>query len=254
MAYLKSARSHLTLQAHIHKAHVDITKLKWSRIPVAGKPHEHSFVRNGEEKRTVSVTVDDKLGKDNLQGTITSGVKELLVLKSSGSSFEDFWVDEFTTLKPVEDRIFSTAVQCEYTIPLPSSIPLTFSNLSTLGINFEHIYASVENATLETFATHNSASVQATLYQMCERILKEEKHVAEVSYKLPNKHYFAVDMAYINLKNTAPKDAEVNYLITFHSRFSFVLTASVFRQVFMPVDHPSGLIVATVARSPAAKL
>ena len=39
-------------------------------------------------------------------------------------------------------------------------------------------------------------------------------------------------MAYFGLKNTAPKDAEV----------------------FMPVDAPSGLIVATVAREPASKL
>lgn len=87
-----------TTQAHIHKAHVDIVKLKWSRIAVAGQPHKHSFVRNGDEKRTVSVTVDDSLGKDRLKATLTSGVKDLLVLKSSGSSFEDFWVDEYTTL------------------------------------------------------------------------------------------------------------------------------------------------------------
>lgn len=39
-------------------------------------------------------------------------------------------------------------------------------------------------------------------------------------------------MAYYGLKNTAPKDAEV----------------------FMPVDAPSGLIVATVARDASAKL
>ena len=87
----------------------------------------------------------------------------------------------------MNDRIFSTTVECNYTIPLPASIPLAFAALPTLGIDFEKIAASVECATLETFATHNSASVQATLYQMCERILKEEKHVMDITYKLPNK-------------------------------------------------------------------
>ncbi|ORY85976.1 hypothetical protein BCR35DRAFT_302595 [Leucosporidium creatinivorum] len=217
--------------AHLHKSHVDITQLKWSRIPVAGKPHKHSFVRNGDEKRLTSVSVDGTAGKDKMTATVTSGIKDLLVLKTTESSFENYVFDKFTTLKPVDDRIFSTAVDCSYTIPISSS-SLTRSAIANLGIDFEAIYRSVEKTTLEIFATHNSASVQATLYQMCEKILKDNKHVGEVTYKLPNKHYFAVDMAYYGLKNTAPKDAEV----------------------FMPVDAPSGLIIATVARDASAKL
>jgi len=42
---------------HIHKAFVDIESLKWSRIPVQGVEHKHSFVRDGEEKRFTSVEV-----------------------------------------------------------------------------------------------------------------------------------------------------------------------------------------------------
>lgn len=42
---------------HIHKAFVDIESLKWSRIPVQGVEHKHSFVRDGEEKRLASVEV-----------------------------------------------------------------------------------------------------------------------------------------------------------------------------------------------------
>jgi urate oxidase len=46
----------------------------------------------------------------------------LTVLKSTGSNFENFYKDEHTTLVPVDDRIFSTSVDCTYTfadIPLP---------------------------------------------------------------------------------------------------------------------------------------
>lgn len=50
--------SHMVTQyAHVNKAFVDIESLKWSRIPVQGVEHKHSFVRDGEEKRTTSVEV-----------------------------------------------------------------------------------------------------------------------------------------------------------------------------------------------------
>lgn len=86
-------------QAHLHKSHVEITQLKWSRIPVAGKPHKHSFVRNGDEKRLTSVQVDATAGKDKMTASVTSGIKDLLVLKTTESSFENYVFDEFTTLK-----------------------------------------------------------------------------------------------------------------------------------------------------------
>jgi urate oxidase len=44
---------------HIHKSFIDIEQLRWSRIPVDGdaKGHPHSFVRDGDDKRVVSVEV-----------------------------------------------------------------------------------------------------------------------------------------------------------------------------------------------------
>lgn len=151
--------------AHIHKAHVDITKLKWSRIAVKGAPHKHSFVRDGEDKRHVAVVVDATRGKAQLSATLKAGVSDLLVLKSTGSSFENFVRDKFTTLPDVNDRIFSTSVECSYEVPIPASA-LSAAALPKIGINFEAIYASMMETTLEIFSTHNSASVQATLYLM----------------------------------------------------------------------------------------
>ena len=141
-----------------------------------------------------------------MKATVSAGIKDLLVLKSTESSFENFVRDEFRTLPgerfddrcgalmltsdrtpaDVDDRIFSTAVDCSYTIPI-SSTALTRKAIANLGIDFDAIYNSVEKTTLEIFATHNSASVQATLYQMCEKILEDNKQVGEVTYKLPNK-------------------------------------------------------------------
>jgi urate oxidase len=188
-------------------------------------------VRDGEDKRHVSVVVDGTKGKNNLSATCKSGVSDLLVLKSTGSSFENFVRDKYTTLPEVDDRIFSTSVECSYEIPIPASA-LSAAALPKIGIPFDSIFDSVMTTTLEIFSEHDSASVQATLYLMCEKILNDNKHVSDVGYKLPNKHYFAVNMDYIGVKNTKPKDAEV----------------------FQPVADPSGLIIATVSRDAKAKL
>jgi urate oxidase len=89
----------ISQQTHIHKCLIDITRLKWSRIPVAGKPHKHSFVRNGDEKRFTSIVVDATAGKDKLSATVSSGIQDLLVLKTTESSFVNYIVDEYTTLQ-----------------------------------------------------------------------------------------------------------------------------------------------------------
>lgn len=43
--------------AHIHKVHVTVNQLRWSRISVDGKEHKHSFYRDGDDKRVVKVVV-----------------------------------------------------------------------------------------------------------------------------------------------------------------------------------------------------
>ncbi|POY71553.1 hypothetical protein BMF94_5416 [Rhodotorula taiwanensis] len=217
--------------SHIHRACVDIVQLKWSRINVKGKAHKHSFVRDGDEKRTVSVVVDATKGKKAITATCQGGISGLLCLKTTESQFENYVFDKFTTLKPVDDRIFSTSVDCVYNVPIRSS-SFNKDALAGLRIDFDAIYRSVVETTLETFATHNSASVQATLYIMCEKVLRDNADVADIKYELPNKHYIAPDLSYIGLKNTEPKDAEV----------------------FTPVDAPSGYIIGHVTRDAKAKL
>ena len=64
--------------AHIHKAFVTIEQLRWARITVDGKPHDHSFLRDGDEKRVVNVQVDGSQGKDRLVGTVSAGINDLL--------------------------------------------------------------------------------------------------------------------------------------------------------------------------------
>ncbi|KAF5344361.1 hypothetical protein D9758_013255 [Tetrapyrgos nigripes] len=236
--------------AHIDKAYVEIEQLRWSRIPVSDgdgkdgkeqvKEHPHSFWRDGEEKRVVEVEVDASKGKDTLIAKVTSGLKDLLILKSTGSAFTNFIRDEYTTLVEVDDRIFSTSVDLSYTFNSFSISPPTDekklefaipesgpdSELPIGGVWDTEVPKRAREVTLETFAKDDSASVQATLYKMAQKIIADNAGVQEVSYSLPNKHYVPVDMKYIGVDNMTPKEAEV----------------------FIPLAAPSGLISATVRR------
>lgn len=63
---------------HLHRAYIDVQQLRWQRISVDGKPHPHSFWRDGDEKRLVSVEVNKKDGKDAMVAKVVAGVKDLL--------------------------------------------------------------------------------------------------------------------------------------------------------------------------------
>lgn len=227
--------------SHIHKAFITVEKLRWSRIAIKSEDgskavdHPHAFLRDGDDKRIIEVEIDATAGKDKIIGKVTSGIKDLLVLKSTGSAFENFYKDEYTTLVPVDDRIFSTAVDLNYTyaplsIPAPTDekkLEFTLPTVNGGAIwDGEAVADSARTITLEVFATDESASVQATLYKMAQRVVAENEHVTSVTYTLPNKHYIPVDMKYIGIDNLTPGKAEV----------------------FTPIAAPSGLISATISR------
>ncbi|KAI0806050.1 uricase, partial [Irpex lacteus] len=199
--------------SHIHKSFVTVEQLRWKRIDVNGQEHSHSFWRDGDEKRFASVEVDATKGKDKIVATVSAGISDLLVLKSTGSAFENFVRDEHTTLAEVNDRIFSTSIDLKYTYA-PFSVPTNAvvdsfklaEDVSSEGTAWDGdaVAAKARTATLEVFAVDESASVQASLHKMAERILSENKHVQTVSYSLPNKHYIPVDMRYAGIDNLTP--------------------------------------------------
>ncbi|KAF1352564.1 hypothetical protein BDV97DRAFT_292615 [Delphinella strobiligena] len=208
--------------SHIHACHVKIIVHRWTRMVVDGKPHPHSFFRDGAEIRTVEAVAREGKGI-----SIKSGIDKLLVLKSTGSAFYGFHRDEFTRLPETWDRILSTEVECAWQWK-------TFSGLQEVQSKkaiFDKAHADARLITLETFAKENSPSVQNTMYKMSEQILEKADEVETVTYSLPNKHYFEIDLSwYKGLKNTG-KDAEV----------------------FAPQSDPNGLIQCTVGRKGNSK-
>ncbi|OXC70780.1 urate oxidase [Cryptococcus neoformans] len=220
----------VTKYKHIHKCFVDIIGLKWSRISVDGKPHKWSFVRDGDEKAVVECAVDGIAGPDAATADLKIGIKDLLVLKTSGSAFENFHRDENTTLADVADRIFSTSVSLQCSISLPPNTPLTIGNLASIAkdLDFPKMKELILKDVLDTFATDESASVQATLYLTLQKILTSCPAVKDASMQLPNKHYIPVNLSAFDLDNNLGYEGGA--------------------EVFYPAADPSGYITATVTR------
>lgn len=205
---------------HIHAAHIKIITHRWTRMDIDGKPHPHSFLRDGEETRNAEVSYRQG---GSLQ--IRSAIQGLTVLKSTGSAFHSFHTCEFTTLKPTLDRILSTDVDATWDWKAYKSVTEVRNNVG----KFDKAWEAARKITLKTFAEDDSASVQATMYKMADLILAVAPEVKDVSYSLPNKHYFEIDLSWHKgLQNTG-KNAEV----------------------YAPQSSPNGLIKCTVSRNKA---
>lgn len=205
---------------HIHAAHIKVITHRWTRYDVDGKPHPHSFLRDGTETRNVEVTVKEGSGI-----SIRSGIQGLSVLKSTGSAFHGFHKDEFTTLKETWDRVLSTDVDANWDWRMFSGLEDVEKDLP----RFDRAWENARNITLKTFALDDSASVQATMYKMAEKILAVTPEVSYVVYSLPNKHFFEIDLSwYKGLENTG-ENAEV----------------------YAPQSNPNGLIKCRVGRARA---
>jgi urate oxidase len=210
--------------SHIHAVNVKVVTKRWVRMNVDGKPHPHSFVKEGEEKRNVVARITRSNGI-----AINSGITDLTVLKSTGSAFHGFHRDEFTTLPETWDRIMSTDVDASWDWK-------TFPNLravQTATPKFDQAYNDARNITLKWFAEDNSASVQATMYKMSEDILAAAADVDKVNYSLPNNHYF-----------------ELGTFIHFHNCYATHVQTNIYSRPQLAQGHPKHRQGCRCLRSP----
>ncbi len=158
----------------------------WARIPVDGRPHDHAFVRTGQETRTTVVQLD---GDD---AYVISGLQDCTLLKSTGSEFHGFPRDKYTTLQETDDRILATSVTAWW----------RYADGVDLGaLDFNALYDGIRDTLLSTFATVHSLALQQTIFAVGKAILETYDEVAEVKLSCPNKHHFLVDLAPFGLEN-----------------------------------------------------
>lgn len=192
-------------------ARVEIDEYSWDRIPVDGVPHDHSFVRTGGGVRTTVVNIDG-VGPDR-RAHVVSGIKDLVVLKSTGSEFHGFFQDEYTTLEPTTDRIMATSLVARWRYN------------PTGAVDWDGSFDSIRSILLREFAVVHSYALQQTLYSMGRAVLEQHPDVAEIRFSAPNKHHFQYDLERFGVDNPG--------------------------EVFIAADRPYGLIEATVERDDA---
>ena len=201
---LRLADHFLKENPQISRVIIEVAEKQWERISVGGREHAHSFVKSGDEKHTTRVSAT----RDGV--SLESGIEDLLVLKTTGSGFSGFIKDRYTTLKETDDRIFATSVKVMWRYPNRQA-------------PFKSIWRGVRQMILETFAEHDSLSVQQTLYAIGEVVLNTYDEITEISLSLPNKHCLLVDLTPFGMTNE--------------------------NQIFLPIDEPHGLIEARMKRS-----
>jgi len=95
---------HFSSKPGVSLVRIEVAEHPWTRLAVGGRPHPHAFARAGSEEWTTVVTRDG-------EGTvITTGVRGLVVLKTTDSAFSGFPRDQYTTLPDTRDRILATSI------------------------------------------------------------------------------------------------------------------------------------------------
>lgn len=209
--------------SHVLGVEVTIIQQRWTKFPVKGKLHDHSFRHEGPETRRTFLEYSKVSGKL----TITSSIKDLTVLKSTGSMFYGYHQCDYTTLQPTEDRILSTDVYAKWKYDESLKTLDDVFKLADEGV-FDNTYDTAREITLERFAVENSPSVQATMFNMATDILAQAPAIDSVTYELPNKHYILFNLEWKGIKGN--------------------------KDLFYPSPDPNGLIKCTVGRKSAAKL
>jgi urate oxidase len=183
---------------------VEIAENQWARIPVGGKLHQHSFTAAGGEKRltTITATRDDVV--------VESGVEDLVVLKTTMSGFFSFLKDEYTTLRETAERIFATSIKSTWVYSRSEAASAV-------------IWHGARQLILETFAQHDSLSVQHTLYAIGQAVLDNYEEITEISLSMPNRHCLLVDLSPFGMDNN--------------------------NEIFVPTSEPYGLIEARLVKS-----
>ena len=171
----------LTNNSRASSVRVDLAEHLWEPIEVGGAAHPCAFSKGPSERRIAEVTRD----RDGARAL--AGIEDLVVLKTAKSAFAGFPRDRYTILKETSDRILATAVRATWRYSRPH-------------VAFGTLWREVRRLLLETFANHDSRSVQHTLYAMGEAVL-ETLDVEEIHISMPNKHHLPVDLTPFGLEN-----------------------------------------------------
>lgn len=162
---------------------IKITQFMWSRIPVGGEGHNHSFVRDSGTR--TAIVSGDETGKRQVE----AGLGNLLILKTTQSGWEGYLHEKFTTIAETNDRILATVVTASW------------SYGDNTNCDYAGLWTEVKDQLLTCFTDHYSPSMQNTLYRMGKAILEAVPEVMKVSLSFPNKHHIPFNLSPFGMEN-----------------------------------------------------
>jgi urate oxidase len=202
------ARHFLGSQPQVSKVTIFLEERPWHRLGDDG----FAFTGGGEERYHATVTADRE------GTTISSGVRNLLIMKTTRSAFQGFPRDRFTTLKETGDRIFATRLEATWQY----GQGILGEDGGVEALDFGAVRRRLLDAMLAIFADHFSNSVQQSLWEMGRAALETIDVIDEIHLVMPNKHYLVVDLGAFDLDNP--------------------------NTIFLPTDDPAGRIEGTLRR------
>jgi urate oxidase len=194
----------LANNAHVSSVSVEVDERAWERLTTDGLEEATTFKLGGPELATVHATREQGGG-----WKVASGIDGLTILKTTKSSFTGYIKDRLTTLKPATDRIFGTRATAVW-------------NYAHAKPDYAAARARIVAALLRTFATHDSMSVQHTLFDMGKAALEAAPEIAGIKLTMPNLHHLLADLSPFGQDNP--------------------------NHIFVPIDEPHGYIEAVVER------
>jgi urate oxidase len=194
----------LTAAPGVTSARVHIVEHPWDRLEVGGRRHEHAFQRGSGGNRVATVVGDGG------EPRIEAGIDDLLVLRTTGSGWEGFVRDRYTSLPETSDRILATIITARW-------------SYRGRDIDFGAAWGEVRRTILAAFCDHYSPSVQFTLHHMGKAVLDGRPEVERISFSLPNKHHLLYGLERFGLENE--------------------------NEIFHATSEPYGLIEGTVERT-----
>lgn len=162
-------------------ARVRLTEHLWDRITVNGQAHDHAFQR-AAGKHTATVEGDGQSFR------VTSGIGEMMVLKTTQSGWSGFHREQFTTLPETDDRILATVVTADWVY-------------NTSELDYPFTWAGVRDCLLATFTDHYSPSVQNTLYLIGKAVLEQFSEIEKIHLSFPNRHHILYNLERFGMEN-----------------------------------------------------
>ena len=156
----------LSRYQQVEKVVVTTHETKWRRAEFGDRPHEHSFVLDGNGQPYACVEAT------RAGASVTSGITGYTFMKSTGSGWVGYVMDDLTTLPETTDRISATAMNARWTWLKPPA-------------DYDASNARVLATMLEVFGTTYSYGVQDSLFRMGEAALAAVPGLLEVSMACP---------------------------------------------------------------------